>query len=132
MPIYEYVHEKANADCLEPVEVFQRMADDHLAQCPHCGRAVYRTVSVVRMQVKDAPFDEAALFRNRYSHKTGRKVEKHEQFYTVPKQPGGGGGQDINLTGMTPRQKEEAITEAHAKAGDTRITELGEKVELVE
>lgn len=131
MPIYEYVHTNAGT-CQEPVEVFQHMSDDALLTCPDCGKAVYKIISTVRFTMKNPAFNEGEAFRNQYSHKLGRKVEKQEQFYEVPNQPGGGGGEIVNVTGLTPRQKEEVITEAHVRAGDERITVLGDKVEVTD
>lgn len=129
MPVYEYRHNEAS-ECIEPVEVFQKMSDEPLTHCPECGKSVYKTVSMVKVSVKQAPFNEGEAFKNAYTHKLGRKVEKGDQLYEVPNQPGGGGGEILNLKGMTSGQKEAAITDAHARAGDTRITELGEKVEV--
>lgn len=130
MPQYEYAHNEP-AGC-DDFTTFQHMDDARLEVCPDCGKPVYRKISTVRFAMKQAPFNEGQAFQQAYTHKLGRKVEKGEQFYEVPRQPGGGGGEVVSLTGMTPRQKEQAITEAHIRAGDELVASGESKVELVE
>lgn len=129
MPRYDYVHNDPNG--CDDFETFQKMSEDAFGSCPECGQPVYRKISTVNFKVKGAPFNEGQTFSDHYSHKLNRKVEKHEQFYTVPTQPGGGGGEVINLTGMSSGAKESAIAEAHIRAGDARITSVKD-VELLE
>ncbi len=48
MPIYEYRHTNDVGETCEHVfEVFQKMADDPLAQCPICDHPVERLISRV-------------------------------------------------------------------------------------
>lgn len=131
MPIYHFLHTEAG-NCQEPVEAFQHMEDAPLTTCPDCGKPVYKTITTVRFAMKQAAFNEGEAFRQQYSHKLGRKVEKNEEFYTVPRQPGGGGDEILNLTGMTPKQKEEEITAGHIRAGDERVISGEAKVELAQ
>jgi len=46
MPIYEYEHDgPPGPQCKARFEVFQRMNDPPLAQCPDCGGACHRVFS---------------------------------------------------------------------------------------
>jgi putative FmdB family regulatory protein len=54
MPIYEYQSknpEKACRHCCKPFEILQSMAEEPLAACPQCGRAVKRIISWCRSAV---------------------------------------------------------------------------------
>lgn len=55
MPIYEYAPLSGDCNqCPGRFEVFQRMADDKLAQCPTCGQACERQISAVALGGKYA------------------------------------------------------------------------------
>lgn len=46
MPIYEYKHNKKRGKaCDELFEVFQKMSDNPLSQCPVCGEPVTKQLS---------------------------------------------------------------------------------------
>jgi len=46
MPIYEYRHtDKIGDTCEETFEVFQKMSDDPLTECPICGEPVEKILS---------------------------------------------------------------------------------------
>ena len=46
MPIYEYRHKAKPGDtCEETFEIFQKMSDDALGECPVCGGAVEKILS---------------------------------------------------------------------------------------
>jgi putative FmdB family regulatory protein len=46
MPLYDYAPKSGKcAKCKGRFEVFQRLADDKLTQCPRCGKACERLVS---------------------------------------------------------------------------------------
>ena len=54
MPIYEYQSKnpkKACRYCCKPFEILQTMAEEPLAVCPECGRAVKRIISWCRAAV---------------------------------------------------------------------------------
>ncbi len=52
MPIYEYAAvEKGCPHCEARFDVLQKMADDPLTLCPHCGAAVRRVISVPSVAV---------------------------------------------------------------------------------
>ena len=47
MPIYEYEHDIDPAGgCSARFEAFQKIADEPLANCPACGKACHRVLSV--------------------------------------------------------------------------------------
>lgn len=46
MPIYEYRHtDKKGETCETNFEVFQKMSDDALDECPVCGKPVEKLIS---------------------------------------------------------------------------------------
>ena len=52
MPIYEYAAiDKGCPHCEARFDVLQKMADDPLSQCPQCGAAVQRVISVPSVAV---------------------------------------------------------------------------------
>ena len=59
MPLYEYAPTSGNcAQCPGRFEVVQKLADDKLTQCPHCGQACERQISRVALGGKYALTDQ--------------------------------------------------------------------------
>lgn len=55
MPIYEYAAvEKGCAHCEAHFDLLQKLRDEPLAQCPHCGAAVKRVISAPSVAVGGA------------------------------------------------------------------------------
>ncbi len=54
MPIYEYKaedDEKACDNCRNAFEIFQKISDDQLSSCSHCGGKIKKTVSLCQSAV---------------------------------------------------------------------------------
>jgi putative FmdB family regulatory protein len=58
MPIYEYAPASGNCkQCGGRFEVYQRVADDKLTQCPDCGQPCERVISAVALGGKYSTSD---------------------------------------------------------------------------
>lgn len=58
MPIYEYLAvdpERACRECRRVFEVFQKVCEEPLVECPHCGGKVRKMVSWCRGAVVERP-----------------------------------------------------------------------------
>lgn len=78
MPIYEYMHDEPQAECQEIVDALQKMADDPLVTCPHCGEPVHKIVSRTHAEVYGESMDVNAHIRRK------RGLSRGEQAFTVP------------------------------------------------
>jgi putative FmdB family regulatory protein len=105
MPIYEYGHEGKRGRCRERVEVRQKMADAPVSECPLCGGAVRKLVSLPA----GAP-------------NTG--VQPDVQWYRPYRAK-----RKIPLTGTTG-QREDSIKAANAKVYGRERAETMEAVNL--
>lgn len=81
MPIYEYAPVSGECKrCRGHFEVYQKMADEKLTQCPDCGQACERQISAVALGGKYSTSESAIA-------KTGltqyKKVEKGVYERTV-------------------------------------------------
>jgi putative FmdB family regulatory protein len=117
MPLYEFECPKCGI-----FETFAKMSDEPLTECPECGSKVQKLISMPAFSIAASTPDMGEFARDEMSAKLGRKVEKGESYYEVPYQPGGGGGELVDVKGLNDRQKQHAIAEAHIRAGDERIT----------
>ncbi len=73
MPFYEYQvmdGEKGCDFCRNSFEVLQKISDNHLATCPHCGALVKRIISAPSIGASKSGFDERA--KNAGFHKLQR------------------------------------------------------------
>jgi putative FmdB family regulatory protein len=113
MPIYTYQHNEPS-ECDEPLEVFQHMNDDHLAECPLCKQPVYRVITSCNFKVKNSAPSAANLAQREYGLKRG------EQGYIVPMS-----GEMIRTEGMSKREKQVAVWQGHQRAGDPRVEGTG-------
>lgn len=121
MPIYVYQHKDDPDGCPEPLEIFQHMKDDHLAECPVCNKSIFRVISSPNFAVKNATPGAKELAQWEYGLKRG------EQGYMVPKS-----GEVIRTEGMTKREKQVAIWQGHQRADDPATRETGpESVEVI-
>jgi putative FmdB family regulatory protein len=60
MPLYEYAPTAGHCEhCAGGFEVMQRIADDKLTQCPHCGQACQRQISKVALGGRFSTSDAA-------------------------------------------------------------------------
>lgn len=60
MPLYEYAPTAGHcAQCAGGFEVFQRIADEKLTQCPHCGQPCERQISRVALGGKYSTSESA-------------------------------------------------------------------------
>jgi putative FmdB family regulatory protein len=69
MPIYEY----RCKTCKKEFELFQKITDDPLAECPECGSAVERLVSATSFSLKGGGW-----YKDGYSSSSGGAKPKKE------------------------------------------------------
>jgi putative FmdB family regulatory protein len=108
MPLYTYT----GCECAERFEVFQKMRESALTDCPDCRQPVRRVLSRVRFAFAKSPEDPGKTVRDSYEMQLGRKVEKDEQFYTVPDS-----GEVVPLKGKSRQHQDDAIIAAYGRAG---------------
>lgn len=103
MPVYAYRHDGIpGKGCPQEVEIFQKMADAHLTECPDCGRAVHRIVKFMpAVKVKasgesptdsvkrvlgekrkhfDCPWPDATTGKNKRVYLKGSKADQKRQI----------------------------------------------------
>jgi len=74
MPIYEYQCEQ----CDHRLEAFQKINDEHLKQCPECGReALRRLISAAAFQLKGSGW-YVTDFRNSGKRQAGQSDGKEQ------------------------------------------------------
>ncbi len=65
MPVYEYSPTSGQCtQCTGVFEVFQRMAEDKLTQCPGCGQPCERRISLVAVSSGRFSTSDAAVKRS--------------------------------------------------------------------
>ncbi len=69
LPIYEYRSKDTGGcpHCAEPFEVFQKVADDPLSQCPECGTPLRKVISAPNLASPSPSLDPKNLEKHGFT-----------------------------------------------------------------
>lgn len=106
MPLYDYRHNEPT-DCPD-FDAFQKMADEQLETCPHCGESIHRAITTANFKTVASSPDSGKITRD--FHGVGRS-DSDRQIFTSPFT-----GEDLDVTGST-RHMQNVVADHYRQNG---------------